>query len=75
MSNGGVPCVPLSLELQPVNEPAVFESDACSDIRMDLLRESLIGAWATFVTITHRMRSQANRNPTSIDITTKPSPK
>ena len=38
----------LSPELQPVNEPAAFEFDARSDIRIDLEGESLIGAWATF---------------------------
>jgi hypothetical protein len=62
--------VPLSLELPGMNEPAALKSIARSVIRIDLFRESPIGAWATLVTSDHplpRMPSETNRvsNPTT----------
>src|SRR5688572_17929098 len=44
-ARGGVPWVTLSLELQPVNEPAAPYNER-SDIRMN--HEFPIGAWAAF---------------------------
>ncbi len=74
-AGGGVPWVPLSFELQPVNEPTALKSDARSDIRIDLARESPIGAWATFLpTITHPRGEQRTQPRVRNDEPTHRSP-
>ncbi len=74
-AGGGVPWVPLSFELQPVNEPTALKSNARSDIRIDLARESPIGAWATFLpTITHPRGEQRTQPRVRNDEPTHRSP-
>mgnify|MGYP003433570253 CR=1 FL=1 len=62
----------LSFELQPVNEPAALESDARSNIRIDLARESRIGAWATLFPNDHPTNAEGSEPNAMSRATTNP---